>query len=84
MGTTKATIVNSIVCKNDNISSLTNDKGYTDQTTVNELIAKNITAEFIKAQNAELSQAQIDQLSSGQLNVDGNINITRGSINIQN
>ena len=84
MGTTKATIVNSIVCKNDNISSLTNDKGYTDQTTVNELIAKNITAEFIKAQNAELSQAQIDQLSSGQLNVDGNINIIRGSINIQN
>lgn len=84
MGTTKATIVNSIVCKNDNISSLTNDKGYTDQTTVNELIAKSITADFIKAQNAELSQAQIDQLSSGQLKVDGDINITKGSINIQN
>lgn len=61
----------------DNVSSLTNDIGYTDITTVNKLVAKMITADYIKAKNAELSKAQIEQLTTARIKVTGMIEATQ-------
>lgn len=61
----------------DNVSSLTNDVGYADITTVNKLIAKTVTADYIKALNAQFSKAQIDELSTARIKVSGLIEATQ-------
>jgi len=61
----------------DNVSSLTNDVGYTDITTVNKLVAKIVTADFLKARNAELTKAQIEQLETARIKVTGLIEATQ-------
>lgn len=55
----------------DDISSLTNDIGYADINTVNKLIAKMITADYIQAKNASLTKAQIEELSTARIKVSG-------------
>ena len=55
-------LTNSTIQNGDNVSSLTNDVGYATVTTVNKLIAKTVTADFVEALNAKLSNAQIKQL----------------------
>lgn len=55
----------------DNVSSLTNDVGFADVNTVNKLIAKTVTADFIKALNAQFSKAQIEELQTARLKVSG-------------
>lgn len=55
----------------DSITSLTNDAGYADVTTVHKLIAETITAEFLSAVNAKLTTAQIDQLSTAKIQCTG-------------
>lgn len=55
----------------DDISSLTNDVGYADVTTVNKLIAQTVTAEFINATNATLSKAQIEELEVAKIKMPG-------------
>lgn len=55
----------------DDISSLTNDVGYADVTTVNKLIAQTVTAEFINAANATLSKAQIEELEVAKIKMPG-------------
>lgn len=70
----------STIQNGDNISSLTNNVGYTDVTTVNKIIAKTVTADFIKAKNAELSKAQIEQLAVERLNVKGFIEASQFEI----
>lgn len=62
LGTKQSTLSDTVVTEGDNVSALTNDKGYTDRTTVNELIAKTVTADYILALNAEFTQAQISEL----------------------
>lgn len=61
----------------DSVSSLTNDAGYADITTVNKLIAKTVTAEYIQAVNAKLSQAQIEELEVAKINCSGIIEATQ-------
>ena len=61
----------------DDVSSLTNDVGYTDVTTVNKLVAKIVTADFLKARNAELTKAQIEQLETARIKVTGLIEATQ-------
>ncbi len=61
----------------DSISSLTNDAGYADITTVNKLIAKTVTAEYIQAVNAKLSQAQIEELEVAKINCTGIVEATQ-------
>lgn len=61
----------------DSISSLTNDAGYTDITTVNKLIAKTVTAEYIQSVNAKLSKAQIEDLTASKINCSGIIEATQ-------
>lgn len=63
LGEKKDKMSSSSVQTGDNVSSLSNDAGYADVTTVNKLIAKQITAEYLEAVNAKLSEAQIKQLS---------------------
>lgn len=61
----------------DNVSSLSNDVGYTDITTVNKLIAKTITADLIQAKNAKLSKAQIEELQTARIKCAGIIEATQ-------
>ena len=61
----------------DNVSSLSNDVGYTDITTVNKLIAKTITADLIQAKNAKLSKAQIEELQTARIKCTGIIEATQ-------
>lgn len=61
----------SSVQQGDGVSSLTNDTGYTDVTTVNKLVAKIITADYIKAKNAEMSKAMIEQLETARIRCTG-------------
>ena len=61
----------------DSISSLTNDAGYTDITTVNKLIANTVTAEYIQAVNAKLTKAQIDELTTAKISCTGIIEATQ-------
>lgn len=61
----------SSVQQGDGVSSLTNDVGYADATTVNKLIAKIVTADYIKAKNAEMSKAMIEQLETARIRCTG-------------
>ena len=55
----------------DNISSLTNNVGYADITTVNKLIAETVIAEFINVANTKLTNAQINQLAVIKISCSG-------------
>ena len=61
----------------DNVSSLTNDVGYTDVSTVNKLIAKMVTADYIQAKNAKLSTAQITELETARISCTGILEATQ-------
>lgn len=61
----------------DDVSSLTNDVGYTDISTVNKLIAKIVTADYIQAQNAKLSTAQILELETARIKCTGILEATQ-------
>ena len=77
LGEKSEKISSSSVQTGDNISSLTNDAGYADTTTVNKLIAKIITADLIQAKNAKLSKAQIEELQTARIKVTGLIEATQ-------
>lgn len=77
LGEKSEKISSSSVQTGDSISSLTNDAGYADTTTVNKLIAKTITADLIQAKNAKLSKAQIEELQSARIKVTGLIEATQ-------
>lgn len=64
LGNERETIVTNAVTTGDGVSVLMNDSGYTNRTSVNEIIAKTINAEFITALNAKFTEAQIEQLRS--------------------
>lgn len=55
----------------DNISSLSNDVGYADITTVHKLIADTVTADYIQAVNASMSNAQIKFLEVAKISCSG-------------
>ena len=61
----------------DDVSSLTNDVGYTDVSTVNKLIAKIVTADYIQAKNAKLSTAQILELQTARIKCTGILEATQ-------
>lgn len=71
LGVKEDNMSSSTIQNGDNISSLSNDVGYADITTVNKLVAKMVTAEFINAVNAKLSKAQIEQLQVEKINCTG-------------
>ena len=77
LGEKSEKISSSSVQTGDNVSSLSNDVGYTDVTTVNKLIAKTITADLIQAKNAKLSKAQIEELQTARIKCTGIIEATQ-------
>lgn len=72
--------IDNIMMKKDDISDLKNNKGYVKESDLPDIIARIVTAEFIEAQNAKFSQAQIDQLDSGDIRVSGTIYANEGNI----
>ena len=71
LGEKSDTLSATSVQNGDDVSSLTNDVGYTDVSTVNKLIAKTVTADYIQAKNAKLSTAQITELETARINCTG-------------
>ena len=71
LGTVEDKFSSQSIQNGDSISSLTNDMGYADITTVNKLIADTITAEFIQAVNAKLTTAQIQELQVAKIECAG-------------
>ena len=55
------------IVEGDSVSSLTNDRNFADITTVTKLVAERIEADFIKAAQASISEAQIDALTTNEL-----------------
>lgn len=66
----------------DNVSVFNNDANYTDEIKVGELIAKTITAEYIEAQNADFTEAQIKALQTDSLITSGIIQAAEAAIDI--
>lgn len=71
LGEKDDTLSASSVQNGDDISSLTNDSDYATTSTVNKLIAKTVTADYIQAQNAKLTSAQITELSTARIKCTG-------------
>lgn len=80
LGTKSSTLTDSAITNGDSISSLTNDAKYTDQITVVNLITDNVTANYITAKNAVLSQAQIEELEVIRIRATGIIEATQADI----
>lgn len=80
LGEKSETISSSSVQTGDNISSLSNDKGYTTQPEVVSIVAKTITADYITAANAKLSAAQIEQLSTERIKCTGLLEASQAEI----
>lgn len=71
LGEKSDTLSASSVQNGDNISSLTNDSDYATSSTVNKLIAKVVTADYILAKNAKLTTAQITELQTARIKCTG-------------
>lgn len=77
LGEKSDTISSSSVQTGDNISSLSNDKGFTDEKQVTAIVAKTVTADYVEAINAKLSRAQIDELTTARIKCTGIIEATQ-------
>ena len=73
-------LIDNLMMKNDKISDLKNDTRYVRYEDIPVIIADIVNAEYIEAQNARLSQAQIDQLDAGDIHVSGTIHAQDGYI----
>lgn len=72
LGTKSSSLSDNAMVTSDNISSMTNDARYTDVTTVNNLIAKKITADFIEALQVKITNGQVTgTLDAKQINCSG-------------
>lgn len=71
LGEKKDTLSDSSISTGDNVSSLTNDTGYTDENKVSQIVARTVSADYIQAINAKLSKAQIDQLQTERIKCTG-------------
>lgn len=80
VGTIQNGITDTVLLKNDNISSLTNNVGYADEAKVTELTAHTITSDYITSTNAHLSEAQIEDLETYKIKCSGIIEASKGSI----
>lgn len=80
VGSIQNGITNNVVLRNDNISSLNNNAGYTDENKVTNLIAGTVTADYISATDAHLTNAQIEDLETYKIKCSGIIEASQGSI----
>lgn len=68
IGDKGSTFVNNAIVAGDSVSALTNDRNFADITTVTSLVAERIKAEYIQAVTAEITEAQIETLTTNELN----------------
>lgn len=80
LGEKEENISGNSVQTGDKVSSLSNDAGYADTTTVKKLIADTVNANYILARNAKLTEAQIDELSTARINCTGIVEASQFSI----
>ena len=71
LGEKKEALSDNSVQTGDNVSSLSNNVGYTDSSEVNKIITNVVTADFIQATNAKLTKAQIDELAVARIKCSG-------------
>ena len=67
LGEKSASFVNNAIVEGDDISSLTNDRNFADIVTVTNLVAQKITADYIKAMQADITEATITTLTSDSI-----------------
>lgn len=60
--------VDTAITKGDSVSALTNDRNFADISTVTKLVAERIEADYIHALTAEITEAQIQTLTTTELN----------------
>lgn len=60
--------VDTAITQGDSVSALTNDRNFADITTVTKLVAERIEADYIHALQAEITEAQIQTLTTTELN----------------
>lgn len=80
LGEDPETISSNSVQAGDSISALSNDRGYTTQQEVVSIVAKTITADFLKATNAQLSKAQIEELSAVRVRCTGILEASQADV----
>ena len=71
LGEKKEALSDNSVQTGDNVSSLSNNAGYTNSSEVNKIITNVVTADFIQATNAKLTKAQIDELAVARIKCSG-------------
>lgn len=71
LGIKEESISDTALTAGDDISSLTNDKHYADETTVNKLIADTVSAKTLEAGNAQISKGTIDFLKTAKIECSG-------------
>lgn len=72
LGDKSKSISDTALTRGDSVSSLTNDVDYADTTTVNNLIAKQVTADFINALELRVTDANIEGvLSASKISCSG-------------
>lgn len=59
------------VTNGDSITNLANNASYTNPESVQEIVKKKITADYVEASDATFTTAQIQQLTSGSINCTG-------------
>lgn len=80
LGEKAKNIADNAMTYGDNVSAFVNDERYTDNASVRAFIAETITAEYIQANNANLTEAQINDLKTMKINVSGLIEASSAAI----
>ena len=80
LGNVATSLADTAITSSDGVSVLKNDEGYTDVKKVADIIAENITANYIKAMTAEFTEAQIQQLEATRLDITEALTASQASI----
>ena len=78
LGEKQDTLTDNVLTGGDNVSQLQNDSNYSDHIAVANLIARNVTADYITAKDASFSEAQITTLHSQNSVVSGILEANAG------
>jgi len=74
LGDKAESVINTTVSVGDSVSSLNNDAEYTSKVNVEEIIATNVSADYISSKQAKLTEAQIEQLTTDSLLISSILN----------
>lgn len=80
LGKVKDNLESTVVVSGSNVSTLVNDAEYTDEVTAKKIVTEKVTSSYIEAQNAVLTQAQIEQLQVMSIKIPGILEASYGTI----